>query len=81
MAEEFEETKVGGGRGEGVGEAGRGGVSVIGGVITVSVEVDTTEVGEAGIVAAVDCGSNTSTWKEQALVNNKMSRIKFLFID
>ena len=83
MDEELEETRVGGGRGEGIGEEVGGGVSVsVGsvGVITVSVEVKEADVGKARLAVAVDCGSKTSTWKEQALVNNNMSRIKFLFI-
>jgi len=59
--EEFDETRVGGGAGEGVGEAGGSGVSVSVGVITFRVDVDITDVGDAGSTDAVDCGCSVST--------------------
>jgi hypothetical protein len=80
ISEEFDETRVGGGRGEGLGEEGRGGVWVLVGVIASKVDVGVTGTGETRRAVAVACGSNTFTWNEQALVNNKTSRIKFLFI-
>jgi hypothetical protein len=77
---EPDETNVGGDKGEGVGDAWGGVVSVRVGVNAVRVDVADTEIGEGGKADAVDCGCSTFTWNEQALVNNKTSRVQFLFM-
>jgi hypothetical protein len=78
MEDEFEAASVGEGRDVLVGSGA--GVSVSVGVITARVEVDEAKVGEGIGAGVVDCGCITFTWNEQALVNNKTNRIKFLFI-
>lgn len=80
IEEEFAEARVGVGRGWNVLVGSIAGVSVFVGVITTRVEVEEMDVGEAGRTAAVDCGCNTFTWNEQALVTNKASRIQFFLM-
>jgi hypothetical protein len=79
IEDELEDATVGDGRGTDVLVGSGTGISVRVGVITASVDVDSTDVGEAG-TGAVVCGCSTFTWNEQALVNNKVSRIQFLFM-
>ena len=80
IADELEDASVGDGRGTDVLDGSGAGVSVSVGVFTARVEVEDADVGEAIRTGAVDCGCSTSTWNEQALVNNTTSRIQFLFM-
>jgi hypothetical protein len=78
--DEFEEASVGEGKGSDVLVGIGAGVSVSVGGVTTTVEVEDADVGETIRTGAVDCGCNTFTWNEQALIINKTSRIQFLFM-
>lgn len=80
IEDELEDASVGDGKGTDVLVGSGRGVSVSVAVITARVEVEEADVAEVIGAGAVDCGCSTFTWNEQALVNNKTSRIKFLFI-
>jgi hypothetical protein len=80
IEDEFEPASVGEGRGTDVLVGSGTGVSVCVGETTTSVEVENAEVGEGKGIGTVVWGCSTFTWNEQALVNNKTSKIQILFM-